>query len=76
MSYASVRAAAEHAARAGHLLPHQLAALGRLDELLTDAQRQEFTELWRAAGSPAAPAPSWRGLADPHPTSVITGAGP
>lgn len=58
MTYASVRAAAQEAAKAGTLSPHQLAALARLDELLTDAQRQEFTELWRAAGSPAAPAPS------------------
>ena len=54
MAYASVRAAAQEAAKAGTLTPHQLAALGRLDELLTDAQRQAFTELWRASGSPAA----------------------
>jgi GH24 family phage-related lysozyme (muramidase) len=58
MTFASVRAAAEHVARQGRLTPHQLAALGRLDELLTDAQRKEFTDLWRAEGSPAAPAPS------------------
>jgi GH24 family phage-related lysozyme (muramidase) len=58
MTFASVRAAAEHVARQGRLTPHQLAALGRLDELLTDAQRKEFTDLWRAQGSPAAPAPS------------------
>jgi putative chitinase len=57
MTFASVRAAAEHVARQGRLTPHQLAALGRLDEILTDAQRREFTELWRAQGSPAAPAP-------------------
>jgi hypothetical protein len=57
MSYASTRAAAEHIARTGQLTPHQLAAFGRLDELLTDPQRQEFTDLWRAAGSTAAPPP-------------------
>jgi GH24 family phage-related lysozyme (muramidase) len=54
MTYATVRAAAEHIARAGKITPHQLAALTAHDESLTDAQRQEFTELWRAAGSPAA----------------------
>ena len=54
MTYATVRAAAEHIARTGKITPHQLAALTAHDESLTDAQRQEFTELWRAAGSPAA----------------------
>jgi GH24 family phage-related lysozyme (muramidase) len=54
MTYASVRAAAEHIARAGKITPHQLAAFSALDQGLTDAQRQGFTELWRAAGSPAA----------------------
>jgi hypothetical protein len=54
MTYASVRAAAEHIARAGKITPHQLAALTALDHGLTDAQRQGFTELWRAEGSPAA----------------------
>jgi len=54
MTYATVRAAAEHIARAGKITPHQLAALTAHDESLTDAQRQGFTELWRAAGSPAA----------------------
>ena len=62
MTFASVRAAAQEAAKAGTLTPHQLAALGRLDELLTDAQRREFTDLWRSVGSPAAPSP---GPADP-----------
>jgi len=56
MTYASVRAAAEHLARVGSVTPHQLAALQALDESLTDPQRQEFTELWRAQGSPAAAA--------------------
>ena len=55
MTYASVRAAAEHLARVGSITPHQLAALQALDESLSTEQRQEFTELWRAAGSPAAP---------------------
>ena len=54
MTYATVRAAAEHLAKAGSITPHQLAALTALDQALTDAQRQGFTELWRAAGSPAA----------------------
>ncbi len=60
MTFASVRGAAQEAAKQGRLTPHQLAALSRLDELLTDAQRQEFTALWRAQGSPAAaPQPAW-----------------
>lgn len=58
MTYATVRAAAQEAAKAGSLTPHQLAALGRLDELLTNDQRQQFTDLWRASGSPAAPPPA------------------
>lgn len=58
MTFATLRAAAQHIARTGNITPHQLAALGRLDELLTDAQRQAFTELWRAQGSPAAKAPA------------------
>jgi hypothetical protein len=57
MTFATVRAAAQEAAKKGHLTPHQLAALGRLDELLTDEQRREFTDLWRSVGSPAAPRP-------------------
>ena len=60
-TYAKVRDAAQHLARAGTITPHQLAALGRLDEILSNEQRQEFTDLWRAQGSPAAPVPeaSW-----------------
>ena len=54
MTYATVRSAAEHIAKAGSITPHQLAAFSALDQGLSDAQRQEFTELWRAAGSPAA----------------------
>ena len=57
MTFATVRAATQHAIRQGHLTPHQLAALGRLDESLTAEQRQEFTDGWRAQGSPAAPVP-------------------
>jgi hypothetical protein len=53
MTYATVRAAAEHLARVGSITPHQLAALTALDQSLSDEQRQAFTELWRAAGSPA-----------------------
>jgi hypothetical protein len=55
MTYASVRAAAEHIARTGTITPHQLAAFSALWESMTDAQKQQFTELWRAQGSPAAP---------------------
>jgi GH24 family phage-related lysozyme (muramidase) len=57
MTFATVRAAAEHAARTGQLTPHQLSAFSALDRSLTAEQRQEFTDLWRAAGSPAAPKP-------------------
>jgi hypothetical protein len=54
MTFASVRAAAQEAAKRGQLTPHQLAALQALDESLTDQQRQLFTDAWRAQGSPAA----------------------
>lgn len=54
MTFASVRAAAQEAAKRGQLTPHQLAALQALDEALTDQQRQLFTDAWRAQGSPAA----------------------
>jgi GH24 family phage-related lysozyme (muramidase) len=60
MTFASVRAAAQEAAKRGSLTPHQLAALQALDESLTDQQRQQFTDAWRAQGSPAAAAdPAW-----------------
>jgi GH24 family phage-related lysozyme (muramidase) len=60
MTLATVRAAAEHLARVGSITPHQLAALGRLDERLKEHPDilQEFTEGWRAQGSPAAPVPA------------------
>jgi GH24 family phage-related lysozyme (muramidase) len=58
MTFATVRSAAEHIARQGRILPHQLAALSALDRSLSDEQRQAFTDDWRAAGSPAAPVPA------------------
>jgi GH24 family phage-related lysozyme (muramidase) len=57
MTFATFRAAAEHVARAGTITPHQLAAWEAAWEAASDEQRREFTELWRAQGSPAAPAP-------------------
>ena len=57
MTYATVRSAAEHIARSGKITPQQLAALSGLDEGLTAALKQAFTELWRAEGSPAAQQP-------------------
>lgn len=61
MTYASIRSAAEHIARTGKISPHQLAAFTGLDETLTSQQRQGFTDLWRAAGSPAAASPGMVG---------------
>ena len=55
---ASVRDAAQEIAKAGTLLPHQLAAFSALDQALTPEQRQTFTADWRAKGSPAAAAPA------------------
>ena len=57
MTYATVRSAAEHIARSGKITPHQLAAFSALDQGMTDLQRQGFTDLWRAEGSPAAKQP-------------------
>jgi len=57
LTTASVRDAAQEIAKRGGILPHQLAALSALDQALTPEQRQAFTIDWRAAGSPAAPAP-------------------
>jgi len=66
---ASIRAAVEHAVRAGKLEPHQLAALSAHDARLTPEQRQAFTVDWRAKGSPAtAPNPP-----APRPTNPLTG---
>ena len=58
MTFASLRNAAQHVAKRGVISPHELAALTWLDENLTDQQRQQFTELWRAAGSPASKPPA------------------
>ena len=55
MTFATPRKAAEHIARTGTITPHQLAAFCYLGEVLTDSELQQFTELWRADGSPAAP---------------------
>jgi predicted chitinase len=74
MTYASVRSAAEHIARTGAITPHQLAALTRLDEGLTDAQRKQFTDLWRAQGSPAAAVPSTALVSMAQATAVFTRA--
>ena len=63
MTVASVRAAVEHAVRQGKLSPQQLAAFSLLDEKLSPGLKGQFTELWRAKGSPAAAerllAPLW-----------------
>jgi hypothetical protein len=63
---ASVRSAAQEIAKAGTMLPHQLAAFSALDQALTPEQRLAFTADWRATGSPAAPAPAAR------PTNPLT----
>ena len=57
MTFATFRAAAEHIARAGTITPHQLAAWEAAWERATTEQKQEFTDLWRAQGSPAAALP-------------------
>ena len=57
MTYASVRAAVEHIARVGTITPHQLAAFTALWESMSEQQKQEFTDSWRAEGSPANPRP-------------------
>jgi GH24 family phage-related lysozyme (muramidase) len=59
MTFATFRAAAEHVARAGTMTPYQLAAWEAAWERATTEQRQEFTDLWRAQGSPAAPDAAW-----------------
>ena len=72
MTYAAVRSAAEHIARTGTITPQQLAAFSGLDEDLTDPQRQQFTDLWRAEGSPAAAVPTLVSMA--QSTAVFTKA--
>ena len=64
---ASIRSAAQEIAKAGEILPHQLAAFSALDQALTPDQRQTFTADWRAKGSPAAAPPAAR------PTNPLTG---
>jgi len=62
MTFARVQDMAQEAARRGDLAPHQLAALARLDEIiatrLSNGERREVTNLWRAKGSPAASPPA------------------
>lgn len=70
MTYATVRAAVEHAIRQGRLTPHQLAALQALDQSLTAAQKQAFTEDWRAEGSPAEPLPMQQSSGYGNPLQV------
>jgi putative chitinase len=72
MTFATFRAAAEHVARAGTMTPHQLAAWEAAWEAASDEQRQEFTELWRAQGSPAAPAPVAELVTMAQATAVFT----
>jgi putative chitinase len=72
MTFATFRAAFEHAIRQGHLTPHQLAALEAHWERQTDKQKQEFTEDWRAQGSPAAPAPVAELVTMAQATAVFT----
>jgi putative chitinase len=74
MTFATFRAAAEHVARAGTMTPHQLAAWEAAWERATTEQRQEFTELWRAEGSPAAPAPATELVTMAQATAVFTRA--
>jgi len=64
---ATIRNAAQEIAKAGEILPHQLAAFSALDQSLTPEQRLAFTADWRAKGSPAAPPPAAR------PTNPLTG---
>ena len=64
---ATIRNAAQEIAKAGEILPHQLAAFSALDQALTPEQRQAFTADWRAKGSPAAPPPAAK------PTNPLTG---
>lgn len=77
MTFATVRAAAEHIARTGTITPHQLAALTALDQRLTPEQRQAFSDDWRAQGSPAAPAPEQRnGLVSMAQAAAVFGREP
>ena len=64
---ASIRSAAQEIAKAGEILPHQLAAFSALDQALSPDQQQAFTADWRAKGSPAAAPPAAK------PTNPLTG---
>ena len=64
---ATIRNAAQEIAKAGTILPHQLAAFSALDQTLSPEQQQTFTADWRAKGSPAAAPPAAR------PTNPLTG---
>ena len=64
---ASIRSAAQEIAKAGTILPHQLAAFSALDQALSPDQQQAFTADWRAKGSPAAAPPAAK------PTNPLTG---
>lgn len=72
MSTATVRTAAEHIARTGAITPHQLAAFTALDESLSAAQKQQFTDLWRAQGSPAVQQPPTKLSPSSHFSRRIT----
>ena len=76
MTFASVRAAAQHIAKAGTITPHKLAALTRLDERLKAQPdiAQEFTDGWRTEGSPAAAVPSTALVSMAQATAVFTRA--
>jgi hypothetical protein len=58
MTFATFRAAVEHTLRAGTITPHQLAAWEAAWRRLPEEQKRQFTEDWRAQGSPAAPPPA------------------
>lgn len=64
MAHATLRNAAQEAAKKGSLTPHQLAALSALDELLSEEQKSRFTELWRAPQAAANPYAALRPLLD------------
>lgn len=71
MTFASIRAAAQHIAKVGTITPHQLAALSQLDEMLRAHPDilQEFTYLWRAVGSSASEQPE---ISEPDRGLAIT----
>lgn len=65
----SLTDAVDHAIKQGELTPHQRAAINRLNQSLSTAQRTELTEGWRSEGSPASsanPSGGVRQLAVPY----------